>query len=58
MRAGGRREGVRITRRNRVSEVHGVPRGLDAGDLARAFAAGNAVVPAIAEWIARLLLRS
>jgi DNA (cytosine-5)-methyltransferase 1 len=38
--------------------VHGLRVGLDAANSAEAFAAGNAVVPAIAEWIAQILNRS
>jgi DNA (cytosine-5)-methyltransferase 1 len=44
-----------MAKRERRSQVHGVPRGLDAVNLAQVFAAGNAVVPAVAEWIAGFL---
>ena len=47
-----------MAERSRVSEVYGIRRGLDACNLAEAFAAGNAVVPAIARWIAEKLLAS
>lgn len=45
-----------MVERQRTSEDDGLCLGLDAANLAEAFAAGNAVVPKIAEWIARKLL--
>lgn len=41
--------------RQRAFEADGLPLGLDVVGAAQAFAAGNAVVPQIAEWIARIL---
>ena len=45
-----------MVERERSSRVHGIPLGLDGPDLVRHHAAGNAVVPAVAEWIARKLI--
>lgn len=45
-----------MAERQRASETDGLCLGLDAANLAEAFAAGNAVVPQIAEWIARKLI--
>lgn len=47
-----------MVERARAAELSRVPPGLDATNLAEAYAAGNAVCPYIAEWIARLLIRS
>jgi len=47
-----------MVERERMSEIHGIPRGLDADNFKQRHAAGNAVVPAIAEWIGRILLKS
>lgn len=47
-----------MVERSRKAEIHGVPLGLDDANLAAAYAAGNAVVPAIARWIAEILNRS
>jgi len=44
--------------RERVSKIYGLPLGLDERNHAMRQAAGNAVIPAIAEWIARKLLTS
>lgn len=44
-----------MAQRERVSALHGLPLGLDDENLAMHFAAGNAVVPAVAEWIAKKL---
>jgi DNA (cytosine-5)-methyltransferase 1 len=44
-----------MVERERVAALHGIPLGLDDPNLAEAFAAGNAVVPPVAEWIARRL---
>lgn len=51
---GGRGE---MVERERISKVDGVPAGLDDHNWYMRYAAGNAVVPQIAEWIARHLLR-
>jgi DNA (cytosine-5)-methyltransferase 1 len=48
----------KMVERARAVELSGLSQGLDATHLAEAYAAGNAVCPAIAEWIARLLKRS
>lgn len=45
-----------MAERQRTSEADGLCLGLDAANLAEAFAAGNAVLPQIAEWIARKLI--
>jgi DNA (cytosine-5)-methyltransferase 1 len=47
-----------MVERQRTSEDDGLCLGLDAANLAEAFAAGNAVVPQIAEWIGRKLIRA
>lgn len=47
-----------MVERARAVELSGVSQGLDATNLAEAYAAGNAVCPQIAEWIARILMRS
>ena len=47
-----------MVERARVSRVHGLPKGLDAVNLAQCYAAGNAVVPRVAQWIAEILARS
>lgn len=47
-----------MVERARASELSRVPPGLDATNLAEAYAAGNAVCPQIAEWIAGILKRS
>ena len=47
-----------MVERARASEVHGFHWGLDEVSAAKAFAAGNAVCPAIARWIAEILNRS
>jgi hypothetical protein len=44
--------------RYRETGVYGFPQGLDASNIEEAYGAGNAVCPAIAEWIARILLKS
>jgi DNA (cytosine-5)-methyltransferase 1 len=44
-----------MVERQRASDDDGICLGLDAANLAEAFSAGNAVVPQIAEWIARKL---
>lgn len=38
--------------RERMSEIYGLPGGLDVKNLIQAYAAGNAVCPKVAEWIA------
>jgi DNA (cytosine-5)-methyltransferase 1 len=45
-----------MVERQRTSEDDGLCLGLDAANLAEAFAAGNAVVTQIAEWIAKSLI--
>lgn len=45
-----------MVERQRASEDDGICLGLDAANLAEAFAAGNAVVTQVAEWIARSLI--
>jgi DNA (cytosine-5)-methyltransferase 1 len=47
-----------MVERQRASELHGIPLGLDAPNFVQAHGAGNAVVPAIAQWIAEILNRS
>lgn len=44
--------------RAREVELHGLSSGLDATNLAEAYAAGNAIPPPIANWIAEILKRS
>jgi DNA (cytosine-5)-methyltransferase 1 len=46
-----------MVERQRTADHDGLCLGLDAANLAEAFSAGNAVVPQIAEWIARHLIR-
>lgn len=47
-----------MVERARAIEIHGLPCGLDATNLEEAYAAGNAVPPPIAKWIAEILNRS
>ncbi|RRV04431.1 DNA cytosine methyltransferase [Pseudomonas sp. v388] len=47
-----------MVERQRASEDDGICLGLDEANVAEAFAAGNAVVPQIAEWIGRKLIRT
>lgn len=47
-----------MVERARATELHGVRRGLDATNIEEAYAAGNAVCPPIARWIAEILNRS
>jgi DNA (cytosine-5)-methyltransferase 1 len=47
-----------MAERQRTSENDGLCLGLDASNLAEAFAAGNAVVPQIAQWIAEKLIKA
>lgn len=47
-----------MVERERMSRVHGIPAGVDGRDFARRHAAGNAVVPAMAKWIAEILGRA
>ena len=47
-----------MAERQRASENDGLCLGLDASNLAEAFAAGNAVVPQIAQWIAEKLIKA
>lgn len=51
----GRRD--KMAEREGVSARHGIPLGLDAQNLVMRHAAGNAVVPQVAEWIARELYK-
>ena len=44
--------------RQRGIEVHGLPTGLDDANVLATYAAGNAVVPAVARWIAEKVLMS
>lgn len=44
-----------MVERDRASSLSGVPKGLDATNIEEAFAAGNAVCPHIAQWIAEIL---
>ena len=45
-----------MAERQRTSEADGLCLGLDAANVVEAFAAGNAVVPQIGEWIARKVI--
>jgi len=45
-----------MVERERESRLHGIPKGMDTQNLYRRFAAGNAVVPEIAQWIGAMLL--
>jgi DNA (cytosine-5)-methyltransferase 1 len=47
-----------MVERARAASLHGLRAGLDETNAEEAFAAGNAVVPAIAQWIAEILNRS
>ncbi|MFS2072276.1 hypothetical protein ACEN9D_26340 [Pseudomonas sp. CT11-2] len=47
-----------MAERQRASEDDGLCLGLDAANLAEAFAAGNAVVTQIAQWIAEKLIKA
>lgn len=47
-----------MAERARATELHGLRQGLDETNAEEAYAAGNAVVPAIAQWIAEILNRS
>lgn len=47
-----------MVERSRGAEIHGLCLGLDAANLAETFAAGNAVCPPVARWIAEILNRS
>lgn len=47
-----------MAERAREAALHGFRWGLDEANAAEAFAAGNAVCPAIAQWIAEILNRS
>jgi len=44
--------------RERVSRDHGIPLGLDVPDHCQRHASGNAVVPAVAHWVAEKILMS
>jgi DNA (cytosine-5)-methyltransferase 1 len=47
-----------MVERERISSLHGIPKGLDVPNLYQRYAAGNAVVPAIARWIAEKIINS
>lgn len=47
-----------MVERERASSLSGIPKGLDAANLEEAFAAGNAIPPQIAQWLAEILNRS
>jgi DNA (cytosine-5)-methyltransferase 1 len=47
-----------MVKRERMFEVHGVSAGLDDANLVTHYAAGNAVVPAVAKWIAEHIKKS
>ncbi len=47
-----------MVERARISELLGVPAGVDDVDRAMRFAAGNAIVPQVAEWIAAKLMET
>ncbi len=47
-----------MAERERITELHGFSLGVDEASLAERFAAGNAVAPPVAEWIARKLIAS
>jgi DNA (cytosine-5)-methyltransferase 1 len=47
-----------MVERERMSRVRGLRAGMDGRDFWRRHAAGNAVVPAVAQWIAEILSRS
>ncbi len=47
-----------MAERQRASEDDGLCLGLDAANLAEAFAAGNAVVTQVAEWVGRTLMKA
>lgn len=47
-----------MVERQRASENYGLRRGLDAADTAEARAAGNAVCPQVAQWIAEKLIKT
>lgn len=47
-----------MAHRERESALHGIRLGMDDTNLAQKFAAGNAVVPQVAEWIARKLINA
>lgn len=44
-----------MAKRQRRSALHGIPLGLDDENVAQAFAAGNAVPPPVAQWVAEKL---
>jgi len=47
-----------MVERERSTAAHGIPSGLDNENLYQYYAAGNAVVPAMAEWVAKKILKS
>ena len=48
----------KMVERGRVSEVDGIPLGLDEVELNQVHAAGNAVVPQVAQWVAEIIKKS
>jgi DNA (cytosine-5)-methyltransferase 1 len=47
-----------MARRSRAAEIHGFPRGLDAANTEEAYAAGNAMPPPMAKWVAEIVNRA
>lgn len=45
-----------VLERERMSKIDGIPTGLDDWNLAHRYAAGNAVVPQVAQWIAEKII--
>ena len=44
-----------MAERSRAAEIHGFSRGLDAINIEEAYAAGNAIPPPMARWVAKIL---
>lgn len=47
-----------MVERERVSSLHGISKGLDDANYYQRYAAGNAIIPAIATWCAEIIKRS
>jgi DNA (cytosine-5)-methyltransferase 1 len=47
-----------MAERSRAAEIHGFPRGLDAANTEEAYAAGNAMPPPMARWLAEIITRA
>jgi DNA (cytosine-5)-methyltransferase 1 len=47
-----------MAERSRAAEIHGFPRELDAVNTEEAYAAGNAIPPPMAAWVAEILNRA